>query len=590
MDVKTDWSSTLELLESAYRLQEFTHKWLQNPKYSNQRPLFTTQDEWTIVKYVVEVLRQFQYWTLLMSKRHTVTLQQVISVYNDMFDYVDGIMWALAKKKTQWKEDFFSAVKLAQLEVSKYHAEVTQTSVMLLSSAHILDPLQKLRSFQKWDKAMDINPEDETSYTTQYKEAFLKYVENEYCAKCRCVPVIEQKNVPSRNLVPSAMASASRESSFDSYDLSSNDEEYLTPTNVAETTPKRSDLAARLSTAARLNLNSPPEAPRNWGQINPNLNDFHSDPMEINSAFWIPDITDWCRQQEETPSMYTDLSNVAGKIISIILHGVRVESRFSLGRDVIGWRQSKTTGDTLHKKVVVRQFARANNRILAREETEPDMTNTETDSEMKKEAEGRIMHRMARVHAFVEMWRGSQNLCGSQKEARAENEQMTAVGYISHTDEIVEASWSLFHHDGAAAFKHTERSPLPPALSAKDLPGGWTQILNVRRIRRINSHPVESDEDSAPGSISNIKDWLNWNGDLDNPNDIKDYCSADVESDIEQGNGVKDLECPEQRNVSAAPNVPRLIRPTWKSKGHGEEMFVMVNAIETRRNKGVKKK
>jgi hypothetical protein len=34
-----------------------------------------------------------------------VTLQQVITVYNDMFDHMDGIMRALAKKKTQWKED-----------------------------------------------------------------------------------------------------------------------------------------------------------------------------------------------------------------------------------------------------------------------------------------------------------------------------------------------------------------------------------------------------------------------------------------------------------------------------------------------------
>jgi len=28
---------------------------------------------------------------------------------------------------------------------------------------------------------MDINSEDETTYTTQYQEAFLKYMENEYC-------------------------------------------------------------------------------------------------------------------------------------------------------------------------------------------------------------------------------------------------------------------------------------------------------------------------------------------------------------------------------------------------------------------------
>jgi hypothetical protein len=58
-DVKTRCNSTLELLERAYRLREFTRQWLQNPKYSEYRPQFTTQDEWTIVNYVMEVLRPF---------------------------------------------------------------------------------------------------------------------------------------------------------------------------------------------------------------------------------------------------------------------------------------------------------------------------------------------------------------------------------------------------------------------------------------------------------------------------------------------------------------------------------------------------
>jgi hypothetical protein len=172
-----------------------------------------------------------------MSKRNTVTLHHVITVYNDMFDHMVGVMRALAKKKTLWKEDLFFAVKLARQKLSKYYAEVTPTMGMLLISAHILDPFKKLQSFRKWDKGMDINPEDETSYTTQYQEAFLKYVENEYCAKHRCVQVNKLETVPSSNLVPSATASRSYESSFDPYDLSSDDEEYLTTNNVAETTP-----------------------------------------------------------------------------------------------------------------------------------------------------------------------------------------------------------------------------------------------------------------------------------------------------------------------------------------------------------------
>jgi hypothetical protein len=94
---------------------------------------------------------------------------------------------------------------------------------------------------------------------------------------------------------------------------------------------------------------------------------------------------------------------------------------------------------------------------------------------MKKDAEERKLHRMPKVHDFLDMCQGSQNLRATKKESRAQNKQMTAVGYILDTEEIVKASWSLFQHDGAAAFKLSQRSPWPPALSANDLPGGRTQ-------------------------------------------------------------------------------------------------------------------
>jgi hypothetical protein len=194
MDVKTLWYSTLELLERAYSLWEFTCEWRQNPKYSEYWLLFTTQDEWTVGKYVMEVLRPIQYWTLWMSMRYTVTLHHIITEYNDMFDHMDGVMRTLAKKKTQRKEDLFFAVKSARQTFSKYYAEVIPTTGMLLICAHILDPIKQLRFFKKWDNGMDINPQYEISYTTQYEEAFLKYVENEFCTKHLLVPVTKLKN------------------------------------------------------------------------------------------------------------------------------------------------------------------------------------------------------------------------------------------------------------------------------------------------------------------------------------------------------------------------------------------------------------
>jgi hypothetical protein len=61
-----------------------------------------------------------------------------------MFDYMDVVTRALAKKKTQWKQDLFVAVNCARQKLSKYYAEVTTTTGMPLITAHCLDPFRKL--------------------------------------------------------------------------------------------------------------------------------------------------------------------------------------------------------------------------------------------------------------------------------------------------------------------------------------------------------------------------------------------------------------------------------------------------------------
>ena len=145
------------------------------------------------------------------------------------------------------------------------------------------------------------------------------------------MPVNKLECLPSSTLISSTTASGSCQSSCDPYDLSSDDDKYLTPANVAETTAGRSDHTACLLTTTRLYLNSPPEAAKNCRQIDPNLNDYHSDPMEIASTFWLPDIADWLPQQEETHSKYADIINVARDILYIIPHSVGVEASSSLG-------------------------------------------------------------------------------------------------------------------------------------------------------------------------------------------------------------------------------------------------------------------
>jgi len=110
-------------------------------------------------------------------------------------------------------------------------------------------------------------------------------VENECCAKHRQLVVPKHEKLRSNNFISSATASQSGLSSFDPYGLSSDDEEYSTPENVAKTTPGQCDCAALSLTAARLYSNWPPKSQKNWGQFNPNLNDYHSDPMEIGRTY-----------------------------------------------------------------------------------------------------------------------------------------------------------------------------------------------------------------------------------------------------------------------------------------------------------------
>jgi hypothetical protein len=204
--------------------------------------------------------------------------------------------------------------------------------------------------------------------------------------------------------------------------------------------------------------------------------------------------------------------------------------------------------------------------------------------EMNSEAEQKTLHQMAKVYNFLEMWQGSQNLRATQMESRAQNKQISAIGYISYTEEIVKESWSLFQPDGVAAFKLSEESPAPPALSAKDLPGEQTQILNVPRIKQIDCHPAESDEDSSRESIPDTENWLNWNGALNIPNECEDDWEADNESNMELDNGSEDSETPEQQNISATPFVPGLIQPIRRTKKNVEQALMTVNIMETRRN------
>jgi len=84
--------------------------------------------------------------------------------------------------------------------------------------------------------------------------------------------------------------------------------------------------------------------------------------------------------------------------------------------------------------------------------------------------------------------------------------------------------------------------------------------------------------------------WLDWNGNFDDPNDSEDDWEADNESIMEQHNGVDNPETPGQQNVSATQSIPWLIQSTRRLKNIAENVLMTVNTMATRRNKVIKTK
>jgi len=85
---------------------------------------------------------------------------------------MDGILRALAKKRTPWKEVGYFTLKFALPKLSNYFADITPTTGILFISVQIAHPFRKLGEFWKWDTAMDIIHENRTSLLPNMKMQF----------------------------------------------------------------------------------------------------------------------------------------------------------------------------------------------------------------------------------------------------------------------------------------------------------------------------------------------------------------------------------------------------------------------------------
>lgn len=172
-DVKTRWNSTVVMIQRAYRLRSYITQWvLSEPQYW---PLMITPDEWAMLEYIMTVLEPFQYWTLYMSRRRTVTLHLLVRLYNDMFEHLEHVDKALKRKDCAWKKDIHLSVGAAKSKLMERYDKITPETGLLILLAVMLDPFSRLQTFRKWDRDLKRSQYDPASYTQEHAVMFMEY-------------------------------------------------------------------------------------------------------------------------------------------------------------------------------------------------------------------------------------------------------------------------------------------------------------------------------------------------------------------------------------------------------------------------------
>jgi hypothetical protein len=270
------------------------------------------------------------------------------------------------------------------------------------------------------------------------------------------------------------------------YGLESSDEEDdIRITQSACATPRTASRKARLMQQARQYLSN------TRVNIDSDQHDYpiqdellSNDPEEITASFWYPDVAGWWMKQERRMGDYQDLARMARDIFSVMPHGVGVEASFSLGRDVMSWRQSRTKGETLQQKVVVRQWARSNDGFL------PDEIRTSVDGESLDDERGKKedekLNQLASVRDFLIFKKESDNLRKMQKKLKGKDVAVSGMGYISDEDDGKEEHGSGIDHDGKRAFGKDSREKRPIGRNIEL--GSVTKVCNgnlVEKIRQV---------------------------------------------------------------------------------------------------------
>src|SRR5438552_9396689 len=136
------WNSTCHMLRRAYKLREFIELWLDDNQHHANLKL--SDMEWRQIEYLIQITYAYRQFGDAISKSRGVTIHNVFTIYDRLFNYLEDTTTKLQCKHTPWKLSMLSALEAAKRKLSDYYSKTYHECGDIYSSATILSPEFKL--------------------------------------------------------------------------------------------------------------------------------------------------------------------------------------------------------------------------------------------------------------------------------------------------------------------------------------------------------------------------------------------------------------------------------------------------------------
>lgn len=147
LSVPTRWNSTWLMLVRFKKLKLTVIKYLH--EYGEEQKLrFLTRVEWRHIDYLIELLRPFYTFTVVISRmKQSPTIQFVIPTFDTLLAHLQKYINVLQNKTTPWKLQLRDALQESSAKLMGYWRKMINGMSDLYGIALLLDPQAKEDAF-----------------------------------------------------------------------------------------------------------------------------------------------------------------------------------------------------------------------------------------------------------------------------------------------------------------------------------------------------------------------------------------------------------------------------------------------------------